>query len=130
MTAKITINKDVVEISSKYDAGFVKQIKVVPGAKWNGKSWTVPVTEFEKAKSIVEKFYGTPEENINKEFTSKEIKMFSVLYNYEEKYNDVRGDINKEMSRARVEGAKAMLESIMPDWEYSYRAFKELKNNQ
>jgi len=65
---------DELNISTPYDADYVKEIKKL-GGKYNpnDRTWTVKSSEEEKVKELVQNKFGEPRENIiNKEFKTNQ----------------------------------------------------------
>lgn len=57
---KIEVKDGVANVYTPYNPDFVKKIKGIGGAKWNGpqKCWTIPQTAIEAAREIMTNIYG------------------------------------------------------------------------
>lgn len=60
MEMEIKIENGLAEIYTPYNPEFVKKIKGIGGAKWNGskKCWTIPENAVDAAREIMQQVYG------------------------------------------------------------------------
>jgi hypothetical protein len=79
------------ELSTPYNADYVKEVKKLQGAKYNpnSRSWSVNSSEREKANELVEKIFGekTRESYTKKTFDTKENLQIRIS-SYEKKYDE------------------------------------------
>lgn len=88
---KIAYETGRVAIYSPYNPDFVKQIKKIDGAKWNGSCWMVDKEHLAKAQEIVKNVYG---ENVKVEPTEKiRIRFFEDVSKYFAFFNCDRYEI-------------------------------------
>lgn len=60
ITISLNDDKTVASISSPYNSDFVRRIKSIGGARWNGsnKTWDIPADCIEQARKIMREIYG------------------------------------------------------------------------
>lgn len=78
------INNKRVGIYTPYNSDFVKKIKNIVGAKWNGKCWGIPSDSLDAVRIIMKNVYGEDD------LISSDIVKVIVL----EKIEQYHGDIN------------------------------------
>jgi len=61
---RIEERPDTICIFSPYNAEFVREIKTIPGRRWTGKCWEVPLEFRSEAEAIVKKYFPPPEEKV------------------------------------------------------------------
>lgn len=73
---KIEVENGKAKLYTPYNAEFVKAVKNIGGAKWNGSCWSVPEESLNAAREIMERIYGysdiTPDETVTLRITCNE----------------------------------------------------------
>lgn len=80
------INDERVGVYTPYNQDFVKKIKNIGGAKWNGKCWSIPSVSLDAVRIIMKNIYG--EDDL---ISSDAVKVKVIVSENIEQYH---GDIN------------------------------------